>query len=78
MPIDGCCRKNCWKAFLIIFPFFFTIIKVSFPPWTEPFPEWANRLRDLNTARPANPRRSSVFEYRPEIFILSGLEVERL
>jgi hypothetical protein len=31
------------------------------PPWTEPSPEWANRLRDMNTVRPANPRRSSTY-----------------
>ena len=59
-------------------PVFFYNYQSELPLWIEPSPEWANRLRDLNTARPANPRRSSVFEYRPEIFILSGLEVERL
>ena len=42
-------------------PVFFYNYQSELPPWTEPSPEWANRLRDLNTARPANPRRSSVY-----------------
>ena len=59
-------------------PVYFYNYQSELPAWREPSPEWANRLRDMNTARPANPRRSFIFEYRPELFILSGLELERL
>jgi len=42
-------------------PVFFYNYQSELPTWREPSPEWVNRLRDLNTARPANPRRSSVY-----------------
>ena len=42
-------------------PVYFYNYQIELPTWREPSPEWANRLRDMNTARPANPRRSSVY-----------------